>query len=113
MAETFNSQNIKLATTDPTDVYQAPSGNAADRALVLSCMVANVTAEALPDITLVVTDAADNVLSTLAPAIDIPPKAALEAIRNKVVLKQSQKLRATASIANALELTISQLEVTA
>lgn len=112
MAEKFDSQNVKLATTNATDLYQAPTGNPADRAMVLSCMVANVTTEVTAAVTITITDAAGNVLSTLAPSITIPANATLEVIRNKVVLRQSQKLRATASVANTLEVTVSELEVT-
>jgi hypothetical protein len=46
MAETFNNASVKLTTTSATDIYQAPTGNAADRAIVLSCLVANVDGSA-------------------------------------------------------------------
>lgn len=111
MAETFNNASVKLTTTSATDVYQAPTANAADRAIVLSCMIANV-GTSNRDITVVVTDSGNNVLSTLAGAITVPAKATLEVIANKVILKQSQKIRATAASANDLEVTLSSLEIT-
>lgn len=112
MAETFNNASVKLTTTSVTDIYQAPTGNAADRAIVLSCLVANVDGTNAADITLTVTDSSNTVLSTLASTITVPADASLEVIANKVILKQSQKIRATASVASDLEITLSALEIT-
>jgi hypothetical protein len=42
MAEVFNRASTALTTTGITDVYTAPSGNAADRAVVLGCVAANI-----------------------------------------------------------------------
>lgn len=112
MAETFNNASVKLTTTSATDIYQAPTGNAADRAIVLSCLVANVDGTNNADITITVTDSSDVVQSTLASTITVPADASLEVIANKLILKQSQKIRATASAANDLEVTLSALEIT-
>lgn len=113
MAETFNNASVKLTTTSATDIYQAPTGNAADRAIVLSCLVANVDGVSNAGITITVTDGSNNVLSTLASTITVPADASLEVIANKLILKQSQKVRATATAANDLEVTLSALEITA
>ena len=112
MAETFNNASVKLTTTSATDIYQAPTGNAADRAIVLSCLVANVDGASNAQITITVTDSSNTVLSTLASTITVPADASLEVIANKLILKQSQKVRATASAANDLEVTLSALEIT-
>ena len=112
MAETFNNASVKLTTTSATDIYQAPTGNAADRAIVLSCLVANVDGIADADITITVTDGSNAVLSTLASTITVPAHASLEVVANKVILTQSQKIRATASAASDLEVTLSALEIT-
>lgn len=112
MAETFNNASVKLTTTSATDIYQAPTGNAADRAIVLSCLVANVDGINNASITITITDGSDVVQSTLASTITVPSDASLEVIANKLILKQSQKIRATASAANDLEVTVSALEVT-
>jgi hypothetical protein len=112
MAETFNNASVKLTTSGVTTVYQAPTGNAADRAIVLSCLVANVDGTSNADITMTVTDGSDAVLSTLASTITVPADASLEVIPNKLILKQSQKIRATASVASDLEVTLSALEIT-
>lgn len=113
MAETFNNASVKLTTTNATDVYQAPTANAADRAIVLSCLVANVDGNSGAEITITVTDGSDVVQSTLANTIVVPADASLEVIANKLVLKQSQKIRATAGTASDLEVTLSALEITA
>jgi hypothetical protein len=112
MAETFNNASVKLTTTSATDIYQAPTGNAADRAIVLSCLVANVDGAVGANITITVTDGSNAVLSTLASTITVPADASLEVIANKLILKQSQKIRATASVASDLEVTLSALEIT-
>jgi len=111
MAETFNNASVKLTTTSATDIYQAPTGDAADRAIVLSCLVANVDGTDNADITITVTDGSDAVLSTLASTITVPADASLELIDNTLILKQSQKIRATASAADDLEVTVSALEI--
>ena len=112
MAETFNNASVKLTTTNATDLYQAPTSAATDRAIVLSCLVANVDGSNSAEVTIALTDNSDVVLSTLASTIAVPPDASIEIIANKVVMKQSQKLRATAGAANDLEVTVSSLEIT-
>lgn len=112
MAETFNNASVKLTSTNATDVYQAPTGNAADRAIVLSCLVANVDGTNNAEVTIALTDGSNTVLSTLASTVVVPADASLEVIANKLILKQSQKIRATASAANDLEVTLSALEIT-
>ena len=112
MAETFNNASVKLTTTNATDLYQAPTSAATDRAIVLSCLVANVDGSSAAEITIALTDSSDAVLSTLASTIAVPADASIEIIPNKVVMKQSQKLRATASAANDFEITVSALEIT-
>lgn len=111
MAETFNNATVKLSTTSATDIYQAPTGNAADRAIVLTCLVANVGA-LNTGITITITDGLNTVQSTQANAIVVPINTSLEIVTNKIILKQSQKIRATASQANNLEVTLSALEIT-
>lgn len=113
MAETFNNATVVLTTTNATDIYQAPTGNAADVAITLSCLVSNVHASAGADITITLTDGSNNVLTTLANEVTLPVNSSLEIITNKVVLKQSQKIRATASATGSLNVTLSALEITA
>ena len=112
MAETFNRASAALTTTTITDLYQCPTSNAANRTIVLSCLVANVDGSSNAAITLSITDSANTLISRLANAIVVPVASSLEVVANKVVLKQGEKLRATASAANRLEVTVSVLEVT-
>lgn len=113
MAETFNRASAALTTTSITDVYQAPNSADADRSVVLSCLVANVDGSAASDVTITITNATNTVIARIADTIAVPADASLEAITNKVVLKRGEKLRATASVANRLEVTVSALEITA
>jgi hypothetical protein len=111
MAETFNRNSVKLTSTSITDAYQAPNNAAADRAIVLSCMVANVDPSVSCDVTVAITDASNTEIAKIANAIQVPAKSTLEIVANKVVLKRGEKLRATASLANDLEVTVSALEI--
>ena len=112
MAETFNNASVKLTGTSVTDIYQAPTSAASDRAIVLSCLIANVDGTNAAGITVTLTDGSDSVSSTLASTISVPADASLEIIANKIVLKQSQKIRATASAGGDLEVTLTALEIT-
>lgn len=113
MAETFNSANVELTTTSATDIYQCPPASVNNRSIILSCLVANVDGSSPASITLTITDDVNNVVSTLASTITVPADASLEVIANKVILRGGQKIRATASAANDLEVTLSALEITA
>lgn len=112
MAESFNRASVALTTTNITDVYQAPNIANTDRAVVFSCLVANVDGAAAADITITITDATDVVISRIASTIGVPADATLEVIPNKLILKRGEKIRATATVANRLEVTVSTLEIT-
>jgi hypothetical protein len=111
MAETFNRNSVKLTTTSITDAYQAPNAAATDRAIVLSCMVANVDGTSSADVTVAITDSSNTEIAKLANTINVPADASLEIVANKVVLKRGEKLRVTASAANRLDVTVSALEI--
>ena len=113
MAEVFNRTSAVLTTTTITDVYQAPNIANTDRAIVLSCLVANVNGTANTAVTLTLTDSADAALSRIVSTVVVPADATLEVIPNKLVLKRGEKLRATAQNASYLEVTVSALEITA
>ena len=112
MAETFNRASAALTSTNTTDVYQAPTGASTDRAVVLSCLVANVDGTNAADITLTITDSSDVAIAKIANTISVPADSTLEAIPNKLILKQGEKIRAQASAASDLEVTVSALEIT-
>jgi preprotein translocase subunit YajC len=111
MAETFNRASVQLSTTNITDAYQAPNLAETDRAVVLSCLVANVDGVNSADITITVADSANTEIARLANTIQVPADASLEIIANKLVLKRGEKLRATASAAGDLHVTVSALEI--
>lgn len=111
MAETFNRNSVKLTSTSVTDAYQAPNAAATDRAIVLSCMVANVDGTNSADVTVAITDSSNVEVAKIANVISVPAKSSLEIVANKVVLKRGEKLRVTASAANRLEATVSALEI--
>ena len=111
MAETFNRASVALSTNTITDVYQAPNAANTDRAVVLSCLVANVDGADDADVTVSITDSADVEIAKLANTILVPADASLEIIANKLILKSGEKLRATASVGGDLHLTVSALEI--
>ena len=111
MAETFNRSSAALADTNATDVYQAPNAADTNRAVVLSCMVANVDGTDSCDVTVAITNAANTEIAKLANTIAVPADASLEIIANKLVLKRGEKLRATASAGGDLHVTVSALEI--
>tara|TARA_R110000868_G_scaffold172294_1_gene408181 strand:- start:180 stop:518 length:339 start_codon:yes stop_codon:yes gene_type:complete len=111
MAEAFNRASVALSTTSITDVYQAPNVASTDRAVVLSCLVANVDGVNAAGITIDITNSSNAAIAKIANTITVPADASVELIANKVVLKQGEKLRATASAGGDLEVTISVLEI--
>lgn len=112
MPEAFNRTSAALTTTNITDVYQAPNVAATDRAVILSCLVANVDGVNAADITLTISDSSDVAIARIASTIQVPADSTLEAIPNKLILKRGEKLRATASAASDLEVTVSAMEIT-
>lgn len=112
MAETFNRSSVKLSTTSVTDLYQAPNVANTDRSIVLSCLVANVNGTNAADVTVAITDSSNVELAKIASTISVPADASIELVANKVVLRRGEKLRITAGTSNALEATVSALEIT-
>ena len=111
MAETFNNSSTKLTTANSTELYQAPNSSG-NKAIVLSCLVANVDGTNNAEITLWIANSSDTQLSILASTIPVPADSSVELIPNKVVLTHGQKLRAQAGTANDLDVTVSVLEIT-
>ena len=79
---------------------------------MLSCLAANVDGASPVDLTLTITDGSDSAIAKIANTISVPPDSTLECIPNKLVLKNNEKIRATASVAGDLEITVSVLEMT-
>lgn len=111
MANTFNNAQVALTTTNVTDVYQAPT-TAGNVAIVLSILCANVNGSASADVSIIKTNSANTEQSRLAHTIPVPNDTSLEVVANKIVLKAGEKLRAQASAANYINVTISALEIT-
>ena len=112
MAESFNRTSTALATTGITDVYLAPSGNAGDRAIILGCVAANIDGTSAIDVSVQVATSGDTKLSSIAHTITVPADSSIELVANKLVLKQGEKLRATASAPSGVDFTVSVLEIT-
>lgn len=106
----FNNAKVKLSGTSITDVYQCSTSTGAT-AVVLSILVANVDGSSSGDITLTLANSGDTELSQIAHTIPVPADSTLEAIPNKLVLKSGEKIRATASAGNVLDVTLSVMEV--
>lgn len=108
MPEVFNNSFTQLSTINITDCYQVPVSKVA---IILSCLVANVDGTNSADVTITIASSTNTELAKLANTIPIPADASLEIIANKQVLKDQQKIRATASAANDLHVSISVLEI--
>jgi hypothetical protein len=111
MANTFNNAQAVLSSTSVTDVYQAPA-TAGNVAIVLSVLCANVNGTASADVSIIKTNSSNTEQSRLAHTIPVPNDTSLEVVANKIVLKAGEKLRAQASVANYINVTISALEIT-
>lgn len=111
MANTFNNASVKLTTTATTDIYQAP-GTTGNVGVVLSVLASNVNGGASADLSILKTDSGNTAQSYIAYTIPIPSDTSMEMIPNKLVLKAGEKLRATASSASYIEITVSVLEIT-
>mgnify|MGYP003312846632 CR=1 FL=1 len=112
MAETFNNQSTVLSSTSAFTVYTAPNASG-NRAIVLSCLVANVDGANNAEITLyLASNSSTSALTHIAKTIVVPADSTVELIPNKLVLTQGQRLRAVASAANDLDVTVSVLEIT-
>lgn len=111
MPTTFNNAQVQLSTTSITDVYQAPT-TAGNTAVVMSILVANVNGTASADITISKTNSSNTLQSQLAFTVPVPADTSLEVVATRVVLKAGEKIRATASSANFLHVTVSALENT-
>ena len=111
MAETFNRASAAL-TTSFAQIYAAPTSTG-DVSVVLSVLVANVDGTNGADVDLCIYDGATALTGgKLANTLQVPAKASVELIANKVVLKAGESLYAKASAAGDLEVTVSALEIT-
>lgn len=110
MANTFNNAEVQLSTTNVTDLYTAPA-TAGSVSIVLSVLMANRGGSSV-NATLLLTNSSNTILSYLLNSCPVPVNATLESVTNKIVLKAGEKLRVQASAINALDVTLSCLEIT-
>ena len=103
---------MALQTTDETLVYQAPNNQEGDRAISLSCLASNVDGDVATEVSLILKTANNVALSRTAYRIQVPARATLEMLPNRVVLKRGDKVLAQASQGNRIEVTFSALEIT-
>ena len=112
MAEVFNRASADI-TASGIDIYAAPNNASTDRAVVLSIMVANIDGTNAADVSCHLKDGAGNSIagSTLASTISVPADSTLELIANKLVLKNGDTIRLSASADGDLQATVSVLEI--
>ena len=107
MANTFKNAK-QICTISLTDVYTVPSNTTS---VVLLVQAANVTNRA-DVLTLVWTDASNaNAVTRLAFQIPIPANQATGLLTGKLVLEAGDKIRAQCGIHQAIELSLSALEI--
>jgi hypothetical protein len=108
MADTLDCASLVLTNTNATDVLVVPNVSGNERVLVVGLNVCNVGANSA-NITLSRVTAAGATLSRYAhqEVVDANSRKELLNGNGKLVLKAGERLRATASLANALEVTAS------
>lgn len=107
MAEVFVNARAVLGTS-AADVYECP---ASTKAIVLLAQVANTTSSNATA-TVQWTDSSNSAAVTrLISGVSVPVGASLGCLDGKMVLEPGDKIQALASAADALELTISVLEL--
>lgn len=109
MAETFKNVAVALGTTADTAVYTCPS---ATTAIVIHCQVANVDGTDTANVNVDLYDSSATTAAALAHTIAVPADTSLNPVGGKLVLEASDEVRAWASAASDLELTLGILEIT-
>lgn len=109
MAETFVNKTVALGTTADTSVY---SPAAATTAIVIHCQVANVDGSVAADLNMDLYDTSTTTAAAVVSTLSVPADTAVNPIGGKLVLEATDELRAWASAAGDLELTLGILEIT-
>lgn len=110
MAELFNRASVQNIGLTYQDIYQAPNVADTNRSALISIYCCNKAITAT-DITLAITNSSNTIQALLASTITIPVDGSWEAVANRVVLLRGEKIRALASATNAIDITISCVEV--
>ena len=106
MAEAFKTVNVALGNSADAVVYTA-SGNTS---IVIHCQVANVDGTNSADVNIDHNDG--STVAALVSALTVPAKSAVNPIGGKLVLEDGDQLRAWASAAGDLEMTVGILQIT-
>lgn len=110
MAETFKNVVADLGTTADTAVYTAGAGVTA---IIIHCQVANVDGTNAADLNMTLYDSSTTADAAITSTVSVPADSALNPVGGKLVLEESDELRAWAGAASDLELTLGILEITA
>ena len=103
---TLNNAALGLSTSFQ-DVYTPPSGVSVASIFSIICCNRALTST---DLTLVLTNDANTILSRISFTVPVPVGSAFVPISSPLVILSGQKLRATASANNALDIVISLTE---
>ena len=107
MAETFVNKTVALGDTADTSVY-SPSGATA---IVIHCQVANVDGTNNADLNMDLYDTSATTAAAVVSTLTVPADSAVNPIGGKLVLEDGDELRAWASAASDLEITLGILEI--
>lgn len=112
MPEVFERGAAVLADVNETLLYQAPNSDNRDRAIILSCTAANSDPATPVGITIKVTTSGGSLIYRGAVEIPVSPKATLELMPNRKVLKRGDRVTAQATLGGRLEVAIDVLQIT-
>tara|TARA_B100000214_G_scaffold70278_1_gene46932 strand:+ start:1864 stop:2187 length:324 start_codon:yes stop_codon:yes gene_type:complete len=106
MAEAFKAVNVALGNSADAVVYTCPGSTTA---IVIHCQVANVDGTNAADVSIDHNDGSTT--AALVSTLSVPADSAVNPIGGKLVLEAADTLRAWASAASDLEMTMSVLEI--
>ena len=109
MAETFVNKTVVLGNTADVSVY---SPAAATTAIVIHCQVANVNGSTASNLSIDLYDLSTTTAAGVVSTLAVPANSAVNPVGGKLVLEAQDELRAWASTASDLELTLGILEIT-
>ena len=108
MADVLERASAVLTNTNATDIYTVPNVTGSERALVIGLNVCNVSSN-IADVIVSIVSSGGATISRYAYKEDLSAESRKELIEGngKLVLKAGERLRATASVGNAFEITAS------
>jgi len=113
MAETFVNKVADLGTTSDdgasNGIYTAGSGVTA---IVVHCQVANIDGTNAADLNMDLHDTSASAAKAIVSTLSLPADSAVNPIGGKLVLETGDTIRAWASAASDLEITLGILEIT-